>query len=207
MAESEKGGDPILFYFDFSSPFAYLAAHKLNEIAKLYGREVDWRPTLLGAVFKINGNKPLMDQPLKGAYARRDLERCARLMGIPLSFPESFPFLSVAAARAVWWLKGRGNEALAQKLALALFDAAFQNEQAINSADAVIGIASELGIDAGELRAALNDPAVKERLKIEVDASIEAGVCGAPFFVVDGEPFWGADRLDHVERWLSTGGW
>ena len=58
-----------------------------------------------------------------------------------------------------------------------------------------------------ELRTALNDPVVKEKLKGEVDASIEAGVYGAPFFLVDGEPFWGADRLDHVERWLSTGGW
>ena len=52
-----------------------------------------------------------------------------------------------------------------------------------------------------------DDPEVKEKLKAEVDASIAAGVCGAPFFIVDGEPFWGADRIDHLEHWLSTGGW
>ena len=199
-------GRPIIFYFDYSSPFAYLAAHKINALVRLYGREVDWRPTLLGAVFKLNGNKPLMDQPLKGAYSRRDLDRSARLMGIPLRFPESFPFLSVAAARATWWLKGR-DEALAQKSALALFNAAFQEKKAIDNTEAVIEIFAANGVDADELRAALNDPVVKEKLKDEVDASIEAGVCGAPFFLVDGEPFWGADRLDHVERWLSTGGW
>ena len=206
MTGNGMDGRPIIFYFDYSSPFAYLAAHKINALVRLYGREVDWRPTLLGAVFKLNGNKPLMDQPLKGAYSRRDLDRSARLMGIPLRFPESFPFLSVAAARATWWLKGR-DEALAQKSALALFNAAFQEKKAIDNTEAVIEIFAANGVDADELRAALNDPVVKEKLKDEVDASIEAGVCGAPFFLVDGEPFWGADRLDHVERWLSTGGW
>ena len=187
MTENGTGGSPIIFYYDYSSPFAYLAAHKINELAKLYDRTVDWRPTLLGAVFKLNGNAPLMDQP-------------------PLEFPESFPFLSVAAARATWWLKGK-DEALAQKVALALFNVAFQEQKPINNAEAVIGIAAANGVDPDELRAALNDASVKEKLKTEVDASIEAGVCGAPFFIVDGEPFWGADRLDHVERWLSTGGW
>tara|TARA_R110002012_G_scaffold126848_1_gene278965 strand:- start:742 stop:1362 length:621 start_codon:yes stop_codon:yes gene_type:complete len=206
MTENETGGDPIVFYYDYSSPFAYLAAHKINDLAKLYDRSVDWRPTLLGAVFKLNGNAPLMDQPLKGAYSRRDLSRCARLMGLPLEFPESFPFLSVAAARATWWLKGQ-DEALAQKVALSLFNAAFQEQKPINTAEAVIEIAAANGVDRDAVRDALNDAAVKEKLKTEVDASIEAGVCGAPFFIVDGEPFWGADRLDHVERWLGTGGW
>jgi len=206
MTDSETGGDPILFYFDFSSPFAYLAANKINDVAALYDRAVDWRPTLLGAIFKLNGNTPLLDQPLKGDYARRDLARCARMMGLPMEFPEKFPFMSVAAARAVWWLKGK-DEALAQAVALALFNAAFQEARAIDSAEAVIAIAADNGVEAGELQAALNDPAVKDKLKTEVDASIAAGVCGAPFFIVDGEPFWGADRIDHIERWLSTGGW
>lgn len=206
MTDSEPGGGPILFYFDFSSPFAYLAANKINDVAKLYNREVDWRPTLLGAVFKLNGNKPLLEQPLKGEYARRDLARCARLMGLPMEMPESFPFLSVAAARAIWWLKGK-DEALAQTVALALFNAAFQEAKAIDSAEAVLEIAAENGVDPEELKAALNDPEVKEKLKTEVDASIAAGVCGAPYFIVDGEPFWGADRIDHLEHWLSTGGW
>jgi 2-hydroxychromene-2-carboxylate isomerase len=62
-------------------------------------------------------------------------------------------------------------------------------------------------LDKGEVSQALNDPAVKERLRIEVDAAIERGVFGSPYIVIDGEPFWGADRLDQVERWLATGGW
>jgi 2-hydroxychromene-2-carboxylate isomerase len=71
----------------------------------------------------------------------------------------------------------------------------------------VIEIAGTLGIDAEKLRAALNDPAVKERLKTEVDAAVAAGVFGSPFIIIDGEQFWGADRLAQVERWLAKGKW
>jgi 2-hydroxychromene-2-carboxylate isomerase len=62
-------------------------------------------------------------------------------------------------------------------------------------------------LDRAQVVAALGEPAVKERLKTEVDAAIERGVFGSPYIVVDGEPFWGADRLDQVEKWLATGGW
>jgi 2-hydroxychromene-2-carboxylate isomerase len=62
-------------------------------------------------------------------------------------------------------------------------------------------------VDKPELAQALNDAAVKERLRIEVDAAIERGVFGSPYIVVDGEPFWGSDRLEQVDRWLTTGGW
>ena len=65
----------------------------------------------------------------------------------------------------------------------------------------------EAGLDKDELSHALNDPAVKDRLRREVDAAVSLGVFGSPYIVVDGEPFWGADRLDQVEKWLSTGGW
>ncbi len=71
----------------------------------------------------------------------------------------------------------------------------------------MIEVASGQGVDADSLRAALGDPAVKERLKREVAAAVERGVFGSPFIFVDGEPFWGNDRLADVERWLETGGW
>lgn len=197
---------PIEFYFDFSSPYAYLIAGKIDEMAKLYGRTVDWKPILLGVVFKTTGAVPLLDQPLKGDYSRRDMERTARLYGVPLTFPEVAPFPSVAAARAVYWIKDR-DAALGQRVAKALFDAAWGEGGDIRDAEAVIRIAAECGVDAGELGAALQEPAVKERLKTEIEAAMDTGVCGSPFFIVDGEPFWGSDRLDHVEQWLATGGW
>jgi 2-hydroxychromene-2-carboxylate isomerase len=68
-------------------------------------------------------------------------------------------------------------------------------------------VAARLGVDKDQLRQALEEPAVKERLRAEVDAAIERGVFGSPYIVIDGEPFWGSDRLDQVEKWLETGGW
>ncbi len=205
----EPGGAakaPIDFYFDFSSPYGYLAAQKIGEMAKLYDRAVDWKPVLLGVIFKTTGAQPLLDIPIKGAYARRDMERMARMMGVPITMPEVMPFPSISAARAVYWAKDQdGDQAVA--LAKALYDEAFGQGGDIRDADSVLRVAGGVGIDPAVLGAALGDAAVKERLKTEIEAAMRAGVCGSPFFVVDGEPFWGADRLDHVERWLATGGW
>ncbi|NQW11792.1 MAG: 2-hydroxychromene-2-carboxylate isomerase [Alphaproteobacteria bacterium] len=205
-APSSETRAPIEFYFDFSSPYGYLAAHKIDDIARLYGRTVDWKPVLLGVIFKSTGAQPLLDIPLKGAYAHRDMERTARFLGVPLAFPEVMPFPSIPAARAVYWIKDQDAD-LAATVARALYDEAFGKGGDIRDAEVVVRIAAEHGVDADALTAALGDPAVKERLKFEVEAALQAGVCGSPFFVVDGEPFWGADRLDHVERWLATGGW
>jgi len=67
--------------------------------------------------------------------------------------------------------------------------------------------AASIGCNAEEVRAALNDQAVKDRTKGEVDAALAKGVFGSPYIVIDGEPFWGIDRFDQIEKWLSTGGW
>ena len=90
---------------------------------------------------------------------------------------------------------------------MALYDRAFGEGEEISSAEAVIAVAAGLGVDADALRAALNDPAVKARLKAEVNAAIERGVFGSPYVVVDGEPFWGHDKLPEIDSWLETGGW
>jgi len=197
---------PIDFYFDFSSPYGYLAAHVIDDLAARHGRTVAWRPMLLGAVFKVSGQQPLLNIPLKGDYAKRDLPRTARLLGLPFTMPEQFPFMSVAACRAFYWLVDE-DPAAARALALALYDRAFAEGQAIAQAPDVAAVAASLGLDPETVRAALQDPAVKDRLRTEVDAAIERGVFGSPFIFVDDEPFWGVDHLSQVERWLETGGW
>jgi len=73
---------PIEFYFDFSSPFGYLASEKIDQLAAKHGREVMWRPFLLGAVFKITGGMPTMEVPIKGDYYKRDFPRSARYLGV-----------------------------------------------------------------------------------------------------------------------------
>jgi len=198
--------DPIDFYFDFSSPYGYLASTRIDDLAAKHGRSVAWRPILLGAVFKITGQQPLPTIPLKGSYAAHDLARSARLLKVPFKLPTKFPIGATAPSRAFYWVSGKAP-ALARKLAQALYHAYFAEDRDISNPEVTGNVAAKLGVDKGEFAQALNDPAVKERLRIEVDAAIERGVFGSPYIVVDGEPFWGSDRLDQVDRWLQTGGW
>jgi 2-hydroxychromene-2-carboxylate isomerase len=198
--------NPIDFYFDFSSPYGYFASSRIDALAAKHGRSVIWRPILLGVVFKITGQQPLPTIPLKGIYAQHDLVRSARLLGVPYKPPSKFPVSGTAPSRAFYWVSDR-DPALAKKLAQALYYAYFAEDRDISNPEVTANVAAKHGIDRDQLLQALNDPAVKERLKTEVDAAIERGVFGSPFIVIDKEPFWGSDRLDQVEKWLTTGGW
>lgn len=196
----------IDFYFDYSSPYGYLASTRIEALAARHGREVVWRPILLGAVFKVTGGQPLPTIPLKGDYARRDMLRCARYYGIPFRIPSKFPVATQAPARITYWLWDR-DPAKAKALAAALFRAYFVDDNDISNPEMTGSVAAGAGLDVEAVRAALQEPAVKERLRAEIDAALARGVFGSPFFIVDGEPFWGVDRMDQLERWLETGGW
>lgn len=198
--------NPIEFYFDFSSPYGYFASARIEELAAKHGRNVNWRPILLGAVFKITGQQPLPSIPLKGSYANHDLARSARLFGLPYKFPTKFPVAGQAPSRAFYWVSDR-DPRLAIKLAQALYHAYFVEDRDISSPEVTANVAAKLGVDKDQILQALGEPAVKQRLATEVDAAIERGVFGSPFFIVDKEPFWGSDRLDQIDRWLATGGW
>jgi len=194
------------FYFDFSSPYGYLASQKIEALAKKHGRTVNWCPILLGAIFKVTGGAPLPNLPLKGDYARRDFLRSAKFHGVPMKYPSSFPISGVAPTRAVVWLKGK-DPAKVPELVKALYKALFVDDVNISELDNVVKVAASIGVNADEARAALNDQAVKDKTKVEVDAALAKGVFGSPYIVVDGEPFWGIDRFDQIEKWLTTGGW
>jgi len=188
---------PIEFWFDFSSPYGYLASQKIEALAAKHGRAVDWHPMLLGVAFKQSGMAPLTQIPLKGDYSKRDFARSARFHGIDdFRMPDKFPIPSQAAARIVLWTKTR-HPALAVKVIKTLYRAYF-----VDGPDVAAGAA----VDRAAARAAVDDPAIKDALKREVDGAIGRGVFGSPFVFVDGEPFWGMDRFDQIDRWLATGG-
>ncbi len=199
-------GGPVDFYFEFSSPYGYIASQRAEELEQRIGRPFTWRPILLGPVFKVTGQAPLTEVPLKGEYAKKDFARSARQHRIDYRHPQNFPIGTVAACRAFYWVADR-DPAAARKLAKALYRAYFAEGRDISAPAAVVEIARGMGIDAGALQAALDDPAVKERAKKEVEAAIARGVFGSPFFLVDGEPFWGVDRMPMLEQWVKTGGW
>jgi 2-hydroxychromene-2-carboxylate isomerase len=192
---------PIDFYFDFTSPYGYLGAQLIEPLAARHGRTVAWRPYLLGAAFKLSGMRPPLEMPLRGEYSIRDFQRSARFHGIPYRQPSVFPVPAVAATRAFYWAAAQdANEAVA--LAKAIYRAYFTEDVNIAEAENVVKIAAASGFPAQAVRAALNDPAIKDRTRAEVDGAIAKGAFGSPYVVVDGEPFWGVDRFDQLERWL-----
>jgi 2-hydroxychromene-2-carboxylate isomerase len=161
---------------------------------------------LLGPIFKITGQAPLFDIPMKGEYSRRDFARAARMHGIPYRHPDKFPIGTVAACRAFYWVHDQ-DPAKAKALAKALYRAYFAEGKDIGAPATVVDVAKAVGVDGAALATALEDPALKERTRKEVDAAIAAGVFGSPYFVVGGEPFWGSDRLPMLEEWIRRGGW
>ncbi|MHA1598215.1 MAG: 2-hydroxychromene-2-carboxylate isomerase [Alphaproteobacteria bacterium] len=198
--------DPIDFYFDFSSPYGYFASLKIDALAEAHGRSVRWKPFLLGAVFKITGSGPLLEKPLHGEYVSHDWSRMARYMEVPWLLPTQFPIPTVAAARAFYWADDK-DPLQARLLAKSLLHACFGEGRDISAPEAVADIAQALHMDRDEVLAALKDDAVKLRLREETDLAIERGVIGSPFIIVDGEGFWGSDRLWMVKKWLQGGGW
>ncbi len=128
--------------------------------------------------------------------------RSARLLGVPFKPPANFPFFGLAASRAFYWLDG-GDKA--KQLARAVFHAAFGEGRDVTPVPVIAALAKDLGIEG--LEQGIELPQTKARLREATDRAIAAGIFGSPFFIVDGEAFWGHDRLAQVERWLATGGW
>ena len=197
---------PILFYFDLSSPYAYLMAHRIDQLATRFDRQVEWHPILLGAVFKISGSSPLANQPIKWEYAQKDVARMARFMELPWTLPEPFPIAAIASSRAFYWINDQ-DPGLAKRFAVRCFDIYFGEGRNIAKLEVLTDIVVGLGLDGDEMQSAIKDPAIKDKLKQETDSAIEIGVCGSPYIIIDGEPFWGADRLWMIRRWLHSGGW
>jgi 2-hydroxychromene-2-carboxylate isomerase len=197
---------PIDFYFDFSSPYGYFASQKIDAIASKYGRDVKWRPFLLGVAFKTTGGTPLPSIPVKGPYHLRDMQRTAKYLGVTFRHPSVFPIASVSACRAFYWMNAK-DPGQAKELAKALYGAYFRENVDISSADNVVSVAARSGLNADEVRAGIADQAVKDLTKSEVDKAIAIGAFGSPYIVIDGEPFWGSDRLEQIDKWLATGGW
>jgi 2-hydroxychromene-2-carboxylate isomerase len=197
---------PIEFWFDFSSPYGYVASELIEDVAARHGRTVNWHPILLGPIFKAVGTAPLVTMPIKGGYSRHDFARMARYHKVPFRLPEKFPVGTQVAARAFYLIADR-DPALARGFARRVFRAYFAQGRDVADPAVVLELAAEAGADAAALAEPLKGEAVKERVRAEVEAAMKAGVFGSPHFIVDGEPFWGVDRIPVMEEWIRTGGW
>ena len=196
----------IDFYFDFSSPYGYLAAEMIEALGQRVNRAVNWHPILLGVVFKSTGGQPLTMAPMKGPYSENDFRRSAAFYGVPYKAPSVFPIAGQNPARAVLWMQEK-HPAHAKKFTLELYRAFFRGDRDISKLDVVGDIAAGLGYSADEVIAATQSDDIKGKLKTNVENAIAKGVFGSPFFIVDGESFWGADRLPMLEAWIAKGAW
>lgn len=198
-------GTPIRFYFDFASPYAYFAVEEIERIAAEHDRPLEWRPMLMWAVFKSHQIAPPMDSPAKRAYFLHDMARSAAFHGIPYREPVKLPMSSHNTAR-LWHVIAADDDATARAFGKDVFRAFFAEHRDIADANVLVEIAGRHGLTEAEAREAISGPVGRARLEAEVANAIADNVCGSPYFVVDHEGFFGADRLPQVRWRLSPEG-
>lgn len=184
------------FWFDYASPFAYLAAMRVDALAARTGAELRWRPMLLGAVFRAVGQAdvPLfVMNPAKQAWNLRDLQEWATYLDIPFRFNPHFPLRTVLPLRVT--LGHPQRAAFARRV----FEACWGEGLDVARPEVLVDLGADPALVAGA-------EAWKPALYAETQAALDAGVFGTPTFLVDGRwLFWGQDRMDQVERCLR--GW
>jgi 2-hydroxychromene-2-carboxylate isomerase len=179
------------FYFDLGSPYAYLAAER---IADVLPEPVVWQPISLGGLFKLTGRSSwARDDDSRRRAGMAEVERRAQSYGLaPLRWPEPWPSNYLFAMRAATFAyqHGRGRE-----LTIAAFRHEFCDGRDLGEPANVLRAATDAGLDAGAVEDAARDPQIKQALRAATDAAHELGVFGVPTVAVDGELFWGDDRL------------
>lgn len=198
---------PVEFYFDPISPYGYLAATQIEDLAARHGREVDWRPLLLSVtVLQIMGLKPVPLTPLKSDYSREDKHRMAALLGVPLKEHGLGNVSPIKSLRAFVWLKAQ-DPTLAARFARHICTLHWAQGQDIADTAVIARAAREVGADDQALLGGLDSEAAKSGLRTAVDVAVGKGVFGVPSFIVDEQLIWGVDRLWMLEHWLRHGAW
>jgi 2-hydroxychromene-2-carboxylate isomerase len=190
----------IDFWLELASTYSYLAAARIEAVAGELGVHVTWRPFLLGPIFAAHGlaNSPFILDPGKGRYMWRDVERCAEQHGLAFRRPSVFPRGSTLATRVA--LVGAGEGWIAP-FCRAVLAANFAEDLDISAPTVLDAILARLGLDGPAVRALAESPAWKPKLREETERAAARGIFGAPFFVAQGELFWGNDRLEQALVW------
>ena len=186
------------FYFDYISPYSYLAWCQLDGLARRHDLRVEPRPTLFAALLNHFGHKGPAEISPKRIYMFKDCLRNATRLGVPFEPVNTHPFNPLPALRATLLDM---DEELRQRLVTRLFEATWAESRDVGSAEVVAEVCGELGIP--DARERVRDPAIKQKLVNASQAAIEAGVFGVPTMIVEGELFWGTDSLPHLERYLA----
>ena len=192
----------VEFFFDFGSPYTYLAYHELPRIAQARGAQIVWRPILLGGVFQATGNHSPAEIAAKALYSNVDLQRWAKAYGVTFTMNPHFPINTLALMRGAVAMQQRG-EAPFQRYLAAMFSAMFEKPRNLNNPAEIGAVLAQAGFDPMECMQAIQEPAVKDALKAATAEAVARGVFGLPTFFVGGEMFWGQDRLHFVDAALA----
>lgn len=190
------------FYYDFGSPTTYLAHKRLGQLSKQYGLQVNYKPILLGGLFKGSGNTSPVTIPAKGKYMlESDMPRFAKRYGVPLTFNPHFPINTLNLMRGAI-----AAERLdcADTYITVMYDAVWVDGKNMGEPEVVAQTLTSAGLDAAAIMTLSQDPAVKTQLIDCTDAALALGLFGAPTMFMDGQMYFGQDRLDFIEEALKA---
>ncbi len=189
----------VEFFYDFTSPTAYLAWSRLPAIAQRTGATIIYRPMFLGGVMQTTGNRPPGTLPQKAKWMAADLQRWAKRFNTPYQPNPHFPMMTLMVQRAAQeWVNGPDFD----RYLAAIFNAAWRDQKNIADKAVLAEILTEASFSPAEFFAAAENPANKEKLKATTDEAVARGVFGAPTFFIGDEMHFGQDRLDFVEEAL-----
>ncbi|ROP81031.1 2-hydroxychromene-2-carboxylate isomerase [Stella humosa] len=196
----------IDYYMSHNSPWAYLGSRRFADIAARAGATVQVRPVDFGRIFPQSGGLPLPKRaPQRQAYRLVELGRWSSHLGVPLTLhPKAFPSPEGARVGMVLALRESAGDAAAMRLSHGFMAALWADDADVNDPAVLDQVASRLGFDGPALRARGQEPAIAALFEADTERAIAAGVFGAPSYVVDGEIFWGQDRLEFLARRLGA---
>ncbi len=192
----------VEFFYDFGSPTVYLAATQLPSIVDAVGAAIDWRPMLLGGVFKSTGNQSPVVVSAKAVYMNDDLERFAKRYGVPFRFNPHFPINTLALMRGA--VAYQADAVTSSTYRDAIFSAIWVDACDLNEPEVFGQVLTGAGLDPKDLMNRIGQQAVKDHLIANTEEAVNRGVFGAPTFFVGEQMFFGQDRLDFVAEALSV---
>ena len=192
----------IDFWFEFASTYSYPAAMRIEQLAATHGISVSWRPFLLGPIFREQGwdNSPFNLQQAKGRYMWRDVERVCTSYNLSFRRPSEFPRNGLLAARVACRF---ASEPWLPKFVRAIYHANFVDDHDISQPATILECLDGCGDNQAALLEEAQSPESKLKLREQTERAKQAGIFGAPSFVVGTELFWGNDRLEAALQWAA----
>ena len=191
----------VEFFYDYGSPTAYLAWTQLPKVAARTGATIEWKPALLGGIFKETGNRAPATVPAKGKWMFDDIHRYAKRYEVPFAMNPHFPVNTIYLMRGALVAQRDGY---LDKYNEAVFKGMWVDGLEMANMEIFAKVLSEAGIDPVSFAEAIKDPAIKKELFVRTDEAIAKGLFGMPAFIIDDELHWGQDRLDFVEEALAA---